>query len=61
MIVINGTKSLNDANQWIFPTITADGDECKFTHVAPADLTGQTLQDYVDAKEDLYRLDIPTI
>jgi len=58
MITINGVKPINDADQWIFLTLTVDGDECKFTHVALADLTGQALQDYVDTNEDSYRLDI---
>ncbi len=58
MITINGVKPLTDAEQWIFLTIAADGDECQFTHVAPADLTGQGLQDYAYTNEESYRLDI---
>lgn len=58
MIIINGALPINDNRQWIFLTLTINGDECKFTHAAPADLTGQDLQDYVDAREDDYKLDI---
>lgn len=58
MIAITGVKPINDDEQWIFVTLTVDGDECKFTHVAPTDLTGQVLQDYVNARENGYNLDI---
>lgn len=55
---INGTLPINDKQQWVFMTLTVDGNECKFLHVAPANLTGIDLQDFVNGKEDAYRLDI---
>jgi len=59
-ITINNTRPINgDASQkWIEISVTADGDVCKFTHVAPADLSGDDLQTYVDNKEDFYKTEI---
>jgi len=58
MITISGTKPIDDNKQWVFLTITVDGDGCKFTHIASAELTVQALQDCVDAREDEYKRDI---
>lgn len=59
MIALNGTKPIDGTQQWVFLTVNnVDGEECLFTHIAPADLAGQALQDYVDGKEDDYKLDI---
>lgn len=58
MIILKGTKKADDQKSWIFVTLTVDGDECNFIHTAPANLAGQALQDYIDAREDSYRLDI---
>lgn len=58
MITISGVQPHNDAQQWIFLTLSVDGNDYNFTHVAPADLIGQALQEYVDSREPAYRLDI---
>ena len=59
-ITINKTKTIvqDDSQQWIFITVNVDGDNCKFTHVAPSDLEGDDLQDYVDSREDFYKTEI---
>ena len=57
-MILNNSQETGNDNQWVFVTLTVDGDECQFTHVAPIALTGQDLQDFVDAKEDAYGLDI---
>jgi hypothetical protein len=59
-ITINNTKPVNgsDSNQWIEITVNADGDDCKLTHTAPKDLSGDDLQAYVDGREDFYKTEI---
>tara|TARA_R110000803_G_C11969469_1_gene319572 strand:+ start:1488 stop:1859 length:372 start_codon:yes stop_codon:yes gene_type:complete len=63
-IVINNTRTITGqpdtdvSNQWIDITVNADGGDCKFTHTAPSDLSGDTLQDYVDGKEDFYKREL---
>ena len=44
--------------QHIYITVNADGEDCKFTHSAPSDLSGDGLQDYVDMKEDFYKREL---
>jgi len=59
-ITINSTSSANKKNdfQWIHITVNADGDNCKFTHTAPSDLSGDALQAYVDGREDFYKREL---
>ena len=59
-ITINNTRPIpsDDLQKWIEISVTADGDDCKFTHVAPADLSGDDLQAYVDSREDFYKREI---
>ena len=59
-ITINNTRSISgdDSIQWIDITVNADGDDCKFTHTAPADLSGDDLQAYVDGREDFYKREL---
>jgi len=58
-ITINKTEAVGDGSQnWIYITVNADGDDCKFTHVAPADLSGDDLQAYVDGREDFYKREL---
>lgn len=57
-MILNNTQEIDNNQQWVFVTVTVDGDDCQFTHVAPIALTGQDLQDFVDAGEDSYALDI---
>ena len=57
-ITINKTKPINDDKQWIYITVNADGDDCKFAYTAPSDLSGDDLQAYVDGREDFYKTEI---
>jgi hypothetical protein len=57
-MILNNAQEIDNDKQWVFVTLTVDGDECQFTHVASTDLTGQDLQDFVDVREDAYTLDI---
>jgi hypothetical protein len=59
-ITINNTRSIsgNDLTQWVDITVNADGDDCKFTHTAPVDLSGDDLQSYVDGREDFYKREL---
>ena len=59
-ITINNTRSIsgNDLTQWVDITVNADGDDCKFTHTAPSDLSGDALQAYVDGREDFYKREL---
>jgi len=54
IVPVNGDSSQN----WIYMVVTADGDDCKFAHVAPSDLEGDDLQSYVDSREDFYKREI---
>jgi len=58
MIELNGTLPINDTQKWVYVTLIVDGDECQFTHVAPAELTGTALQVFIESREDAYKLDI---
>ena len=58
-ITINKTEAVGDGSQnWIYITVNADGDDCKFTHTAPSDLSGDALQSYVDGREDFYKREL---
>jgi hypothetical protein len=57
-MILNNSQEIDNNKQWVFVTLTVDGDDCQFTHVAPANLSGQDLQDFVDVKEDSYKFDI---
>ena len=57
MIVINGSQNVKNKFQNIFITVDVDG-PIKYTHTAPIGLSGQGLQDYVDSREDQYKLNI---
>jgi hypothetical protein len=57
-ITINKRSAIDDDKQWIYITVNADGDDCKFTHVAPKDLSGDALQAYVDGREDFYKKEL---
>tara|TARA_R100001086_G_scaffold248821_2_gene186675 strand:+ start:340 stop:765 length:426 start_codon:yes stop_codon:yes gene_type:complete len=59
-ITINSTSSANKKNdfQWIHITVNADSEDCKFTHTAPKDLSGDDLQAYVDGREDFYKREL---
>ena len=58
-ITINKTVSVGDGSQnWIYITVNADGSDCKFTHTAPSDLSGDDLQAYVDSREDFYKREL---
>ena len=58
-ITINKTEAVGDGSQnWIYITVNADGGDCKFTHTAPSDLSGDDLQSYVDGREDFYKREL---
>ena len=59
-ITINSVKEANIKNdfQWIHITVNADGDDCKFIHIAPKELENDDLQTYVDNKEDFYKTEV---
>ena len=58
-ITINSTRQPEGKSyQHIFITVNVDGDDCKFTHSAPSDLSGDDLQSYVDSREDFYKVEI---
>ena len=57
-IIINKTSSVDDYLNWIYITVNVDGDDCKFTHTAPSDLSGDDLQSYVDGREDFYKREL---
>jgi hypothetical protein len=60
-ITINNTRPIiggDDSQKWIEISVNVDGDDCKFTHVAPADLSGDDLQTYVDHREDFYKKEV---
>ena len=58
-ITINSTQKPDGKSyQNIFITVNADGDDCKFTHSAPSDLSGDDLQAYVDGREDFYKREL---
>ena len=58
-ITINKTEPVGDGSQnWIYITVNADGGDCKFTHTAPKDLSGDALQAYVDGRENFYKREL---
>ena len=58
-ITINSTqKPDGKLYQNIFITVNADGDDYKFIHSAPSDLSGDALQSYVDSREDFYKREL---
>ena len=58
-ITINSTqKPEGKSYQNIFITVNVDGDDCKFTHSAPSDLSGDALQSYIDGREDFYKREL---
>jgi hypothetical protein len=56
--IIKGTRPVGDSTQWVFLLVDVDANSCEFTHVAPPNLSGQELQDYINAREESYKLDI---
>ena len=66
-MIINNAKlvSADDPiKQWVYITLTVDGDECRYVtvvpwnHVIPAKLEGQGLIDYCNGRESQYQLSI---
>ena len=58
-ITINKTVPTGDGERnWIYITVNVDGDDCKFEHTAPKDLSGDDLQSYVDGREDFYKREL---
>ena len=58
-VTINKTETpTGKPYQNIYITVNADGEDCKFTHSAPSDLSGDALQDYVDTNEDFYKREL---
>ncbi len=55
-IKINQTTPIeNDHRQWVFMTISVLGEDCKWVYTAPSNLSGDDLQSYLDANEDMYK------
>ena len=54
---INNTKAVNDKWQFVFITLTADGDTCLHTVSTPV-LVGQALNDYCNARDAEYQVEI---
>ena len=55
-ITINKTTAIeNDHRQWVFMTIPVFGEDCKWVYTAPANLSGDDLQSYLDANEGTYK------
>ena len=55
-ITINQTTAIeNDHRQWVFMTIPVFGEDCKWVYTAPANLSGDDLQSYLDTNEDMYK------
>ena len=57
MIIKRGNQ-INDKIEHLLVTITVDGNECEFTHVAPVGLSDAELQKYAEAREASYKHDI---
>ena len=58
-VTINKTETpTGKPYQNIYITVNADGEDCKFTHSAPSDLSGDVLQDYVDGREGFYKREL---
>ena len=55
-IKINQTTPIdNDHRQWVFMTISVFDEDCKWVYTAPANLSGDDLQSYLDANEGMYK------
>lgn len=58
-LTITDTKQVGGKDyQIISVQVTADGDNCIFTHSVPKDLEGDDLQSYVDGREDWYKREL---
>ena len=57
-IKIKGTQKIDEEKQWVFMTIEVQGEDVEYTHVSLLELSQQELQDYVDVREDGYKLNI---
>lgn len=56
-IIINAAQEIDNEKQWVFMTISeVNGHSIKYIHVAPLSLEGEKLQEFVNAKEDKYKL-----
>ena len=61
--MINATKDIDGTKQWVYLTLTVDGDTCRYVSVQPWNtntpvLTGQDLEDWCDGREDIYQVEI---
>ena len=62
-VEINNTKRIDDDKNWIYITLTVDGDVCRYVSVNPWNapgppLTGEALQAWCDNREDWFALNI---
>lgn len=57
-IIINATHKIDDEKQWVYMTLKVLGVDIKYAHVAALGLSQSKLQEFVDAQEDKYKLDI---
>ena len=57
MITINKTRAKNKNYQFVYITLTADGDACRMVVSTPT-LAGNDLQIYCDAREDEYKVNV---
>ena len=65
-VQINGSKSVGDdpIKQWVYITLTVDGDSCRQTtvvpwnHTIPAKLEGEELEAYCNGRESQYQIEI---
>ncbi len=63
MVIINSTKDIEGAKQWVFITLAVNGDSIEYTTVQPWNtdvpvLSGQDLVDWCNTQEDRYKFDI---
>jgi len=63
MITVNAVRDIDGTKQWVFITLTVDGDECRYTTVQPWNtntpvLSGQDLEDFCNVNEDRYQVEI---
>ena len=62
-VIVNAIKKIDDDKNWIYITLTVDGDECRQTSVNPWNapgppLEGQALEDWCNNREDWFALNI---
>ena len=62
-VEINNIKRIDDDKNWIYLTLTVDGDVCRYVSVNPWNqpgppLTGEALQAWCDNREDWFALNI---